>query len=140
VDQRLKALDLPDAETGLAPGDADVISTMLFAARREAIDAALSSVEADIAATAEQIPESWREALDSGARAEWQMARGVTDQIELRYRMRPDGPSQDSGLREWSRRAWSNNQAWQAEDPASYSTLEGEALIEMLHAAGFTGP
>ena len=106
-----------------------------FAARRAAIDAAYVEAEAAIEALGEAAPAGWREALASGARAQWRVGRGATDQLELRFWARAGAPAPPAGWREaLESRAVAENADWRAEDPASYPLLEGEQLPAMLAA------
>lgn len=129
-----------------------------FEARRAAIDAVYAEAQALIAALGDDTPADWRTDLARGARAQWRVGRGATDQLELRFWTRedvvsageedsaggdsaePSDPSVDlraQRLAELTARARADNADWEAEDRELYAMLKGDQLPAMLDVLGF---
>ncbi|MCB0215110.1 MAG: hypothetical protein KDH92_00635, partial [Chloroflexi bacterium] len=104
-----------------------------FAARRAAIDAAYADAEALVDALGEDAPAGWRSELAAGARAQWRVGRGATDQLELRFWTREGAPVPPAGrLEALKSQAAADNADWLAEDPERYRLLEGAQLPALL--------
>jgi hypothetical protein len=102
-------------------------------ARRKAIDAALAEAEQLVAALGPKCPPDWRGQLLAGARTEWRVAHGVTDQMELLAaglkamdgRPLPDLPAAGERIR-------NRIDDWRRSDPAGAELYHGEAPSIML--------
>jgi hypothetical protein len=101
--------------------------------RRRSVDEALAQAEQLVAALGAGCPAEWRREMLRGARTEWRVAHGVTDQMELlgiglkaiEGKPLPDlGPPAESIRRRL--------EGWRREDPGGVELYHGEAPTVML--------
>jgi len=104
-----------------------------LAERRRRIDAALAEAEQLVASLGPAVPDTWKRALRAGAKTEWFVAHGVTDQMEL-LRIGLDLTEQDPlpDLSALARRIRQRAEQWAGQDPASFELYHGRAPGQML--------
>ncbi len=133
--------DRIDGRLGWLQKADQLVTTEDFAERHQAIDAAYAEARAGIDALGEAAPQDWRQALARGARAQWRVGRGATDQLWLRFWARDEAPEAPVGaIDALASRAVSDGADWRVEDPASFEILEGDQLAATVRLLDVADP
>ncbi len=104
-----------------------------LAERRRDIDAALKEAEALVSNLGPSVPRDWKDALLRGARIEWFVAHGVTDQMALlRVGLDAENGRPLPDLSRIEKRIHDRAKQWKESDPDAFEPYHGDGPGRML--------